>query len=438
MRSSEEIVALAERKRERPRAPRMIQNTGTPTEMELDKSGRSVTLTPASSFKVRPVRWLWSDRIALGTLALLAGREGIGKSTLAYQLAADITQGRLLGVHWGTPKAVIVAATEDSWEHTIVPRCMAAGADLDRVYRADVTTPEGFRGLLTLPTDIEALRESIEAVGAALVLLDPLVSRLSPTLDTHKDAEVRQALEPLVALADRTGVSVLGLIHVSKSVSTDPLTLVMGSRAFPAVARAVLFCMTDPDDEKLRVMSQPKNNLGRSDLPSLTFTIASEHVATTDEGDVIAGRIVWAGETRRGVREMLASSGESREDRTATQDASGWLDDYLSMHKVAESQSVKSEGRKAGHSERTLARARERIGAGTYSHGFPRRTYWSAPGLTPDATERILSGATSLESGITGTTGTTGTTEPSHASCVSHAIDVSPQAPLAPLDEEPF
>lgn len=39
---------------------------------------RTVTLTPASSVKVRPVRWLLDNKIALGTLALLAGREGIG------------------------------------------------------------------------------------------------------------------------------------------------------------------------------------------------------------------------------------------------------------------------------------------------------------------------------------------------------------------------
>ena len=74
-----------------------------------------VRLTPASSIKVRPVRWLWEGRLALGTLALLGGREGIGKTTVAYTIAADVTRGRLLGAYFGRPKAVIVAATEDAW-----------------------------------------------------------------------------------------------------------------------------------------------------------------------------------------------------------------------------------------------------------------------------------------------------------------------------------
>jgi hypothetical protein len=58
---------------------------------------RLVKLTKASSITVRPVKWLWDKRVALGTLALLAGREGIGKSTLAYTLAAQITRGELPG-----------------------------------------------------------------------------------------------------------------------------------------------------------------------------------------------------------------------------------------------------------------------------------------------------------------------------------------------------
>ena len=63
-----------------------------------EPSIRRLRVTSAD-IKVRPVHWLWADRVALGTLALLGGREGIGKSTLAYQLAADITRGRLPGTH---------------------------------------------------------------------------------------------------------------------------------------------------------------------------------------------------------------------------------------------------------------------------------------------------------------------------------------------------
>ena len=41
---------------------------------------RTVNLTRASDIEIKPVHWLWADRIALGTLTLLGGREGIGKT----------------------------------------------------------------------------------------------------------------------------------------------------------------------------------------------------------------------------------------------------------------------------------------------------------------------------------------------------------------------
>jgi hypothetical protein len=341
---------------------------------------RELKLTAASTIKVRPVKWLWDKRIALGTLALLGGREGIGKSMIAYSFAADITRGRLPGENAGQPRAVIVAATEDSWAHTIVPRLMAAGADLDLVYRVDVTTAEGVETGLSLPRDLVALEQAVNSVRAALILLDPLMSRLDAKLDTHKDAEVRIALEPLVAIAERTRAAIVGLIHVNKSASTDALTMLMGSRAFTAVARAVLFVLTDPQEDTARLLGQPKNNLGSLDLPTLAFTIASEHVADTDDGPVWTGKVVWAGEGAMSLTEALEASGKSADDRTATTEAADWLVDHLASQGGADdSANVKKEGLKADHSISTLRRARRLIGATFESSGYPRRTQWVLP-----------------------------------------------------------
>lgn len=394
---------------------------------DLGPALRSVRLTRASDIKVRPVLWMWADRIALGTLALLGGREGIGKSTVAYQLAADVTRGLLPGVNLGTPRSVIVAATEDSWEHTIVPRLMAAHADLERVYRVDVHTYAGFVTGLSLPRDLGALEQSVKDVGASLILLDPLMSRLDANLDTHKDAEVRQALEPLVRIADNTGASILGLIHLNKSVTTDPLTMLMGSRAFAAVARAVLFCMVDPDDETSRILGQPKNNLGRTDLPTMAFRIVSQHVTDTEEGPVYTGRVDWQAETPRTLTEVLEAASEGSENRTATQEAGDWLTDWLtSQGGTDESASIKREGLKAGHSQDSLKRARRRIGAVSTAEGFPRRTFWTLPDTV---------GADLGESAPTTPTAPTAPTAPTGAQSVQSAhwvqSDETPEAVLS-------
>ncbi|WP_017936248.1 AAA family ATPase [Nocardioides sp. Iso805N] len=108
--------------------------------------------------------------LAVGSLALLAGREGLGKSTVAYDLTARITRGSLPGTGYGHPGAVIICATEDSWEYTIVPRLIAAGADLDRVFRVDVSTATHVHTTLSLPRDLGGLGRLVSHVDAALVL----------------------------------------------------------------------------------------------------------------------------------------------------------------------------------------------------------------------------------------------------------------------------
>jgi hypothetical protein len=358
---------------------------GEPRALKADHAAsRVVHLTPASQIAVRPVRWLWQGRLALQALSLLGGREDVGKTTLGYTLGAAVTRGDLPGVCAGSPRGVVVAATEDSWSHTIVPRLMAAGADLNRVFRVDVTTSDGTETELSLPRDLIELERVIAGANVALVILDPLLSRLDAALDTHKDAEVRLALEPLVTLADKADVCVLGLIHVNKSNSSDVLTLLMGSRAFAAVARTVLFVMVDPDDENRRLLAVAKNNLGRSDLPTLAFAIRGVRVATTIEGEVWTGKLDWLGESERSIRDAVEAAAERSGQRTAVSEAASWLAEYLASEGgTVDSAVVKREGAKYGHSREALRRACQKLRVSQKNVGYPRRTLWSLS-ATPD------------------------------------------------------
>jgi len=351
------------------------------TPLELNLPERRLVLAAADSIKPRPVFWLWDGRLALGSLGLLAGREGLGKSTLGYWAAARVTRGELPGQYWGTPRSVLVCATEDSWAHTIVPRLMAAGADLARVFRVEVLNALDIHVGLSLPRDLIALERAAGETDAALLLLDPLMSRLGD-LDTHRDAEVRQALEPLVAIADRTGMAALGVMHHNKSGSADPLQVVMGSRAFTAVARSVHAVVPDPDDESdtRRLFGTPKNNLGRTNLPTLSFTIEG-HPINTAEGTAWTGRLEWGEEMAGSIGDAMRRAADTPDDKSAASEAGDWLADHLaSQGGTDDSASIKREGQKAGHSQDALKRARRRIEATLSSQGFPRRTYWTLAG----------------------------------------------------------
>lgn len=339
---------------------------------ELDKMVRKIRPVRADSYKPKPVRWLWDGRVAVGTLALLAGREGIGKSTLAYTLVADITKGNLDGQFKGKPRSVIIVATEDSWEFTIVPRLMAAGADLTKVFNIEPTDPDEFG--IRLPRDVHELADIAKELDTALILLDPLMSRVDNKLDTHKDSEVRQALEPLVRMGIESDASIMGLIHVNKSGATDPLSTLMGSRAFSAVARAVLYVVEDANDTSIKIMGQPKNNLGRSDLPDKTYTLKQVTVGEFDGETITSVQLNWQNDRAPNEhREHVNAKPKSKKDQ-----AESWLEGFLDGEEKVPVNTIKENGELLGFDYKTLQRALKALGGESFREGGPGNGtyYW--------------------------------------------------------------
>ena len=357
--------------------------TFRPIEIEgvVDDLGarRRLRVTRASKIVPRAVRWLWQDLVPLGELTLTAGREGVGKSAVVLDVGSMTTQGQLDGDLEGQSRAVLVAATEDSWEHTIVPRLIAAGADLDRVLRVDVVDVDGFDGDLSLPGDLSELAEIVSEEDVALVIVDPLMSRIGANLDTHKDAEVRRALEPLKRFADSTGVAVVGLIHLNKGQDADPLNRVMGSKAFTAVARSVLLVAEDTADEtgQRRLLGQIKSNLGPVSASTEAFTLEPKPVGDRIE----APRVVWHDPVDRPIARLLGDSDPPGvENRTAVDSAVSWLCDYLLEHGATHSETVKDHAERAGIHVSTLQRATKVVGVVVdNTRTTPRRTVWSLP-----------------------------------------------------------
>lgn len=366
-----------------------LAGAAQPVEAELPAT-RQLKVRKLSGVTRKAVRWLWKERVPVGSLVLLVGREGIGKSTVAYDLAASITRGKLPGDQYGKPRGVIIVATEDSLESTIAPRLDAAGADDELIYQVVAQTPDGMTEDLQLPVDIGALSDLVVEQDIALIILDPLTSRLSPGLDTHKDADVRKALEPLTRFTGATGVAVLGLMHVNKGGSGDPSTSIMGSRAFPAVARAVLFVQVDEDNEaeKCAILEVVKSNLGPKGKDNLLFEV--QEVQTGFDGEenlpIMSSKVNWMGNTDRTVKDAMAASTDILNDQESVDGASMWLRDYLEQQGgEADSTDVKKDGSKAGYSESALKRARKKLGFGVTYRGFPRKSYWSLD-LPGDAT----------------------------------------------------
>jgi RecA-family ATPase len=256
-------------------------------------NGRKAVLTPLSEIRMKRTRWMWDKRIAMNTLSLVAGQPSMGKSTFVYWMVAALTNGELHGEYQGKSKDVVLCCTEDDFEATIKPRLAAAKADLTRVYQIDIKAQDEVIDGLNLVEDLATLKAAANDLDLGLVVFDPLMSRLGGK-DSHKDSEVRQALEPLTKLAMECQFCVVGLIHFNKSgQSGNPLNMLMGSAAFGAVARSVHVVMQDPEDETgaRRLLGTIKNNLGKTsgdsphDLSTYAFTIQGVEMPTEEAED---------------------------------------------------------------------------------------------------------------------------------------------------------
>lgn len=373
------------------------QGGGAPTGEGEQK--RKLVLTPASKIRIRPVRWLWDTtpegapptshgRIPLYSLAIAAGGPGLGKSQFAVWLTARITTGTLPGELWGKPRGVIYAATEDSWEFTIAPRLIAAGADLDLVFRVDVKDDEVMKARLTLPIDTSLVGKAAEAYSVALLVADPLLSLIDKGINDYRAAEVRQALEPLVAAAERYCFTILGLAHFTKAGVADPLNRIAGSGAFGQLIRSfIAFAREDTDDGEQRfVMSLEKNNLGRLGLPSHTYVIQPV-VVDTEEGPSYVSRFVLGPETNTSVRDVMRDESMPDTGKAETNENVAWLRGYLAdLGGSEDAVEVKKAARKNGISDSAIDRAKRKIGIKAQQSGFgkDRRSRWYLPEAVPE------------------------------------------------------
>lgn len=364
--------------------------------------GRRVVLTPASAITPERTRWAWAGRIPLGAVTLVAGRQGLGKSTLIASLAADLSRGQLDGELAGEPCGVMLVSYEDHPRSTTVPRLMAAGADLERVL---VLTAEedGRPDLVSVPGDLERIASAAVDSGARLLAIDPLVAALGGGIDAHRDQDVRRALAPLAQLAEEADLAVLAAIHLRKGGASEALDRVSGSIAFTAAARSVLaFGRTAEDDEDPgRVLAAAKSNLGPL-AASLAYRIEGRELHANGDERISTSRAVLIGECEASAAELL--SPPPPEPRTDTDAAAEWIEDELADGEWHPSRELREAAKAAGHTDRTVQRASKRLGVAVDRRGYPARTHWR---LTVAPTP---AGAT--DDGAAGATDVTRTVEP--------------------------
>jgi hypothetical protein len=231
---------------------------------------------PTSSLTPRAVSWLWLNRLPIGKLVILDGDPELGKSMIALDLCARLSTNRPMpdGSPCPGPANSIVIHGEDDPEDTIVPRLEALGADRSRIFI--VERDDSARGpTFMLPTHIDELDRLLTATGAKLVVIDPIVAFLAPSVQTANDASVRTALMPLARLAEKHQCVILLIRHLNKSRSHRSTYRGGGSIGIVGLCRAAWLVARDPRAPQCCVLAQVKNNLAPRQ-ESLTYQIVAD------------------------------------------------------------------------------------------------------------------------------------------------------------------
>jgi hypothetical protein len=337
--------------------------------------GEAIVELNLADVRVERIRFLWEGRFAYGTLSLLAGEPGAGKSTLAMYIAAVVTTGGTFPdapdhrVERGT---VILLSAEDDPATVVAPRLQFAGADLSKVVLLTaISTPKADgkrRERMVTLADIDQIEKSLDRhPDTKLLIIDP-VGDVVGKADGNSDSEMRGLLGELRRVVKARGIACLLVAHTNKRAGAPALHRVMGSTAFTGIVRNAWVVLKDPQDDSRRLLVLLKANTGRRD--GLAFTEekdpASPYIGkvvidptpiTLSADEIMAAEAGGQGED---------GDGEATAERTTRfAEAISFLRVELADGPVL-ARDVKRAASDAGHSWTTVKAAKDKAGVMTY------------------------------------------------------------------------
>lgn len=254
-------LTVTTRRENAPRTPRTPRKV---TPKEIWKP----TVMRADEIEARQVEFLWRPYIPMGTVTMLYGHGGLGKSWITCALAADLSAGRPLPGNTEAlpPQKILIVSAEDDPGNIIIPRLTSMDANLSNIFISDDHFTLNERG-------VGGLKAVMEQFSATIVFLDPLVTFLGDKVDINKANEARASIAPLMEAAKQTNSAVV-IVHHSRKDGTGRMSgRAMGSVDFVNSARSTL--MVEELDGGGTVMRHAKHNWSKKGQ-DIAYTVTDD------------------------------------------------------------------------------------------------------------------------------------------------------------------
>ena len=338
-------------------------HTPSPLPADTDATVTGTDIVYLADLQPQPVEWLWQHRLAAGTLAMLSGEPGSGKTWVALAIAAALTRGRdpFTGEKL-KPATVLYASAEHAAAQVIQPRFAGLHGDPARLVvlrravsvRSMSSPDSALRNLQDVLHDAldDALDDALQKTQAHLVILDPW------------DGLSEVGLDRLSRLAELHRCCILLIRHLAKPTVGRPVHRGRASMECSAALRTEFLVGSSPDAPAQTALLHIKSNLGPL-APPLDYRIGE------------AGNFHWTGLSNLTPEDLLAArpTGAGLPKRKF---AAQWLRDYLQPGSQTQC-SIEIAAERDGVCITTLRRAKFDIGVRSSKDGKSGAWWWTLP-----------------------------------------------------------
>jgi DNA repair protein RadA/Sms len=238
-----------------------LTETKGPVPSSKKRAATSVSIAEATATQVKRLATGWGevDRVlggglVRGSVVLLGGEPGVGKSTLLLQLAGGLgSQG----------EAVLIASAEES-AHQIAMRAERTGVAAGAVE-------------LVSDDDVDAIVALAVETRPAVLIVDSIQTVGAPEIPSAAGgvAQVRESAARLIRLAKTTGIVVVLVGHVTKEGG------LAGPKMLEHMVDVVLYLEGDPD-RGFRVLRSNKNRFGATHVSGM-FDMQGDGLVQVDD-----------------------------------------------------------------------------------------------------------------------------------------------------------
>lgn len=339
----------------------------------------------AADYPEEDVDWLWPGRIPFGQITAILGPKSVGKSFLAADLIARVTNGtpwpEELEAEGGVgaapwPGSVIVVATQDDHTKVVCPRFRRAEADMNKIVFLPYpyATVKSARPLHAHDIDgWETLANTLPDLR--MIVIDPFALLLGSAID-RRTGELADILNRLGRLARERNLAVV-LLNATDKVSAGKFWS-HGIDALPyirAAAQSVWEVRVDPNDVDRRQLLPVQVGLD-ANVGGLSFKI-----------DPATKRVVWSAEP---IMIQANQAPASRRESSGVARAMVWLQEFLADGPRL-AVDVFREGTLAGHSTNALyaAKGRLHVPSSKSKDRFNGAWIWEKPAAAPQSRGRF-------------------------------------------------